>query len=256
MKTEDLLDDWRARHAEPTTGWDFSCFGDSIRSEEPPWSYGDLARSALAGARSALDLGTGGGEVLLGLADALPEDTVATEGWLPNLPVAAAALAGRGIPVAAYDAEADPRLPFDDCRFDVVLARHEAYVATEVARVLNPGGVFLTQQVDGRDLAETIDLFGGTLRYPGVTLAHLRAEAEAAGLVVEYAVDWTGTLTFPDVATLVSYLRMTPWQVPDDFAVDRYHDVLLDLHASGRPLAFTQRRFVLRCVAGTTIHPA
>jgi len=246
METADLLDAWRARHAEPTSGWDFSSFGDSIRPEEPPWSYDDLARDALAGARSVLDLGTGGGEVLLGLADALPADTVATEGWPPNLPVATAALAARGFPVAEYDAEAHPRLPFDDGRFDVVLARHEAYVASEVARVLTPSGVFLTQQVDGRDLSETVELFGGTLRYPGVTLAHLRVEAGAAGLVVEAARDWTGVLTFADVATLVSYLRMTPWQVPDDFTVERYADVLLALHRSGEPLRFTQRRFVLR----------
>lgn len=246
MRTADLLDAWRARHTEPTSGWDFSSFGDAIRSEEPPWSYEALARDVLAGAASVLDVGTGGGEVLLSLGDALPGDTVATEGWPPNLPVATAALAARGIPVVAYDAESDAHLPFADGRFDVVLVRHEAYVASEVARVLTPGGMFLTQQVDGRDLSETIDLFGGSLRYPDVTLARLRAEAEAAGLFVDDARDWTGTLTFADVATLVSYLRMVPWQVPDDFTVDRYADVLLALHPSGRPLVFTRRRFVLR----------
>jgi len=39
---------------------------------------------------------------------------------------------------------------------------------------------------------------------------------------------------------------MTPWQVPDDFTVDRYADVLVALQRSGDPLRFTQRRFVLR----------
>lgn len=247
MGAADLLDDWRTRHSEPTSGWDFSSFGDALESDEPPWSYVELARTALVGAGSALDLGTGGGEVLLSLADTLPADTVATEGWPPNLPVATAALADRSIPVVAYDAEADPRLPFDDARFDVVLARHEAYDAGEVARVLTPGGVLLTQQVDGRDLAEARGLFGGGQDYPHVRLDILRVDAERAGLVVEEARDWSGSLAFADVATLVSYLRMVPWQVPDDFTVDRYADQLLALHRSGQPPRFTQRRFVLRC---------
>jgi len=98
-----LLDRWRRAHQAPVEGWDFS----DLDVEEPstPWSYERLAREALAGAGAALDLGTGGGEV------------------------------------AEYDAEGpDPRLPFPDGRFDVVLDRHEAYPAAEVFRVLRPGG--------------------------------------------------------------------------------------------------------------------
>ena len=107
MHRDTLLDLWRRRHAEPTSGGDFSSFGDAaLVGEDPPWSYDDLAREALSGARSVLDLGTGGGEVLL---------------------------------------------------------------------------------------------------------------------------------------------RMVPWEVPDDFTVDGYADALLDLHASDGPLAFTQRRLLLRC---------
>ena len=158
---EALLSLWRERYAEPTTGWDFSSFDGVIDTDDPPWSYDDLARAALAGAASALDVGTGGGEVLLRLADVLPDDTLATEGWAPNLPVATEALAPRGIAVVPYDSEHDERMPFDDQRFEVVLDRHESYVASEVFRILRPGGVFVTQQVDGRDFEETHSLFGG-----------------------------------------------------------------------------------------------
>lgn len=244
MDDDARLAEWRERYAEPTSGWDFSTI-DAVVEGEPPWSYDALARGVLAGATSALDMGTGGGEVLLTLRDALPEDTVATEGWPPNLPVAAEALAPHGIEVVAHDAEADARMPFADGRFDVVLNRHEAYVAAEVFRVLRPGGAFLTQQVDGRDFAESQELFGGSTAYPHITLEHLRAEAEAAGLVVEEDGDWVGTMRFPDVAAFVSYVRVVPWQVPDDFSVDRYADVLLRL--TPEDLVFTQRRFVLVC---------
>ena len=239
-----MVEEWRARYAEPTSGWDFSSI-DAVVDGEPPWSYEALARRVLAGAGSALDMGTGGGEVLLTLRDALPADTVATEGWPPNVPVATDALAPHGIAVVPYDSEDDERMPFEDRRFDVVLDRHESYVAREVFRVLRPGGVFLTQQVDGRDFAESQELFGGATAYPHITLERLRAEAEDAGFVVEEDGDWSGTMRFPDVASFVSYVRVVPWQVPEDFSVDRYADVLLRL--APEDLVFTQRRFVLVC---------
>ena len=234
----------RARYDEPTIGWDFTAI-DAVVDGEPPWSYDALARRALSGATSALDMGTGGGELLLTLRDALPTDTLATEGWPPNVPVAREALAPHGIEVVVYDSETDPHMPFDDGRFDAVLDRHESYVATEVFRVLAPGGVFLTQQVDGRDFAEWQEMFGGVAAYSDITLDHLRAEAESAGFVVEEEGDWSGTMRFPDVDALVSYVRMVPWEVPDDFSVDRYADVLLGLGPDD--LVFTQRRFVLVC---------
>ncbi len=87
--------------------------------QEPPWSYAELATRVLVGAGSALDLGPAGGEVLLELLDALPGDTVATEGWPPNIPVAASSLSAHGIPVVEYDAEADPLLTFPEHRVDV-----------------------------------------------------------------------------------------------------------------------------------------
>ena len=155
-------------------------------------------------------------------------------------------LRARGIPVVAYDAEAEPAMPFPDRRFDVVLNRHEAYVASEVRRVLRPGGCFLTQQVDGRDFEETQAIFGGTSDYPHITLANLRAEAEAAGLEVTASEEWQGETRFADVAALVRYFAFVPWEVPEDFDVDKYADQLLDLHHSGRDLVFTQRRFYLR----------
>lgn len=240
-----LLSTWRAKFEQPVAGWDFSELDGRYVEQQPPWSYDDLARDVLSGATSALDMGTGGGEVLGRLLDVLPPDTVATEGWPPNVPVARAALEPHGIEVVEYDVERDARMPFDEGRFDLVLNRHEAYDPVEVHRVLRPGGRFLTQQVDGRDFEETQQLFGHHSAYPDITLANLRAQAESAGLVVEQAREWRGQARFADVATLVRYFAFVPWEVPDDFSVDRYADELLALHRTARPLTFTQRRFYL-----------
>jgi SAM-dependent methyltransferase len=246
MDDSGLVAHWQEIWDEPVSGWDFSRFGDRLSGDVPPWSYVDLAREALLRASSVVDLGTGGGEVLRSLADDLPDDTVATEGWPPNLPVARQALAPYGIEVVAYDAEQDAVMPFPDARFDLVLDRHEAYDAGEVARVLRPGGVFLTQQVDGRDLADLSDLLGGgPTAYPQVTLDRFRAGAEEAGLGLDLAEEWRGELRIADVDTLVGYLAMTPWTV-EGFTVESRADTLLRLHRDGLPPAFTQRRFVLR----------
>ena len=241
-----LLDQWRAAHAAPVRGYDLSELDDRIVEDDPePWSYQNLARTVLGGAEAVLDLGTGGGEILLDLLSALPADTVATEGWAPNLPVATATLATPCIPVVAYDAAVDDALPFISGRFDVVLARHAAYVASEVYRVLRPGGRFLTEQVDGRDLEEIDAVLGGRPAHRGIRLDALRAEALAAGFQLIADEESTGQRTFSDVTALVRYLAFEPWQVPEDFTVDRYARQLLALHHDGRPLTFTRARFCL-----------
>ena len=250
--TDDLLRLWRAEEAVVPSGWDFSSLAGRVHEDEVPWDLTAETRRLLRSASRVLDMGTGGGEHLATLADALPSDTTATEGWAPNLPVARRALAPLGIDVVAYDAEAVPAepMPFDDGRFDLVLARHEAFDAAEVARVLAPGGVLLTQQVGGDDAAEAHALFGAPSAYPDMLLPVVAASVAAAGLEVEESASWSGTTRFDDVGALVRYFRMVPWDVPEDFGVDRYADVLLDLHrtapARGEVFVLTQTRFWLR----------
>lgn len=125
-------------------------------------------------------------------------------------------------------------------------------MGTEVARVLAPGGGLLTQQVGGDDFPELATLFGRPQPYPHVRLELLRRELVDAGPTVQTALEWHGATTFDDVAALVRYLRMVPWGAPDDFGVDAYRDVLLELHrsgpAAGEPIRFTQSRFVVHAV--------
>jgi hypothetical protein len=52
-------------------------------------------------------------------------------------------------------------------------------------------------------------------------------------------------MRFADVATFVSYVRMVPWEVPEDFSVDRYAEQLLAMRDDD--LVFTRRMFVLVC---------
>ncbi|MFI2105435.1 class I SAM-dependent methyltransferase [Isoptericola sp. NPDC019693] len=253
-RADDLADDLVAAlsdvHRRTTmVGWDFAVLAGSTTSDDPPWDFEADSLDALRRARRAVDLGTGGGERLSALLDRLPAgcapSVVATEGWEPNEPVARERLTPYGVPVVAYDAEAEPSLPFADGSVDLLMARHESYDAAEVARVLAPGGVFLTQQVDGRDTAELRDWFGGEALYPDVRLDRARPDLERAGLTVDVADEWRGRLRFADVEAVVTYLALTPWTVPGFDPAD-HAERLAELHRAG-PVDVTQVRF--RCSA-------
>ena len=92
----------------------------------------------MATARAALDIETGGGEVLASV-ERPPRILVATESWPPNV----AAARGRLDPLGAHVvAVADaPTLPFVAGAFDLVVSRHPVVVIwDEIARVLASGG--------------------------------------------------------------------------------------------------------------------
>lgn len=244
-----LLTAWLEEEAAPFTGWDFSHLRGRWNEEHPPWSYEGLARGALRGARSAVDLGTGGGERLSRLADAFPPRIFATEAYPPNVGLARDRLAPLGVTVIAYRTEdlVGGPLPFADGSLDVVLDRHESYDAREVARALAPNGRFLTQQVDGESLADLLALFSSRPPVPEVKLDRFVADATDAGLIVERAEQWWGDSAFSDVGALVYYLKALPWEVPD-FSVAKYELVLRELQTRLKrdgQLRFRAGRFLI-----------
>ncbi|ADB32120.1 Methyltransferase type 11 [Kribbella flavida DSM 17836] len=251
--TEELVRRWRAEETGPPGGWDFSALDGRVREPELPWDFDAVTRECLAQASAVLDMGTGGGERLLRFSELLPSDTTATEGWPPNLPIAREALAPYGIEVVAFGQPDDePRpvpMPFAAGRFDLVVNRHESYHPDEVARVLAAGGVFLTQQVGGDEFGEVREAFGVPAAAAHVQYTRFRSALAAAGLDVLHGAESIDHYVFTDVAALVAYLQLVPWEVPDDFSVDRYADTLLALHArgpaAGEPLLVTRKRFWL-----------
>jgi SAM-dependent methyltransferase len=211
-------------------GWDFSWLDGRATEERPSWGYQRLLSQKLATATAALDIQTGGGEVLAGAgAESFPSTLVATEGWPPNVGKATALLHPLGAVVVADPEE--PPLPFADGAFDLVTSRHPATVHwTEIARVLTPGGTYFAQHVGSGTNVEISEHFLGPLELGDGRHHDVEADrAKAIGLEIVQCRNERLQLEFFDVGAMVFFLRKVIWTVPD-FTVDRYRDRLKALH--------------------------
>lgn len=211
---------WRAAAASPPT---LDQLAPRVHPATPPWDFDALVADAVRGTTAVLEVTSG-------------EPTISPDGFT---------LVGLD-----PDAEDPTALPYPERCIDVVVDRHGGYDAAEVARVLRPGGVLLSDQVAGDDVVDLHAVFGAPLPRPHLTLDSRAGELTDVGLEVTRREPWHGPLAFDDVAALVSYLTRVPWRSPSDFMVDGYGNTLIYLHmrapAWGQPLVFTQSRFLLR----------
>jgi SAM-dependent methyltransferase len=246
---DDLIDE--AEHA-PIDGWDFGWLDGRATEERPSWGYSwQVAARAASGSVSAmLDLQSGGGEMLAKLPQ-LPPLLVASEGYAPNVAVAAGLLRPRGAYVVATHDDR-PALPFAGDRFDLVTSRHPIVTWwDEIARVLRPGGTYFSQQVGPysmRELSEFLmgPLPPGSIREPD----QARGAAEATGLtVVDLRAERLPAVFF-DVGAVVYFLRLVVWTVPD-FTIERYRPQLERLHRqieTDGPFVAHAGRFLIEAV--------
>lgn len=213
----------------PVQGWDFSWLDGRATEERPPWGYSRLVAARMARVSTAVDLDTGGGEVLAGLAQ-WPPHMVATESWRPNAERAAGLLRSRGGWVVAVG-EDDPALPFRSGVFDLVVSRHPVDTWwEEIARVLRPGGSFLAQEIGQDSNAELYEAIAGPLPPGEKRSAQLSKRlAEDAGLVVVDLREASLRVEFFDIGAVIYFLRKVIWTIPG-FSVARYRDELAALH--------------------------
>lgn len=230
------LDELRAiaRKVSELRGWDFSAVRDE--RDPVPWDYEDVVRRYLRHGCRVLDIGTGGGERFLELVpligagtgiDASP-DMVATA--RANTP---AALAGR-VSFAVMDAG---RLELPGASFDLVLNRHAPVYAAEIVRVLSPGGVFITQQVGGRNTQSIFTAFGwesnaafwqGYFSAPGAPpmpdnvpgLAELEAAFTRLGGVTRVVAEYDVRYWLSDLDSFVFFVKAIP--LPERFDPDTH----------------------------------
>jgi SAM-dependent methyltransferase len=236
-------------------GWDFSWLDRRSRSEPLPWDYSVRVAALAARARTMLDMGTGGGEVLSRLP-ARANRAVATEAWPPNVPVAGRRLLPLGIPVIQAEGARDnmdqdglttaAACPFRDGSLDLICNRRESFLAAEPSRVLAPGGTFVTQQVDYHDHDDLAQMLGIEMpEEPDSWIGLAEQQVTEAGLVIEEAARAEERIHFNDIAAVVYYLEAVSWSIPG-CSLETHWDRLRALHdASAWPVMTRGHRFLL-----------
>ncbi len=187
-------------------------------------------------------MGTGGGELLAGLRESLPEKVVATEEWDINAPVAHQRLSPLGVDVVWC---ASLLLPFSEGSFELVINRHEAFDPAEVARVLTSGGLFLTQQV-GLHNNHELRAFFPRMNDSDDNFAQYSQEFRALGFEVECK-DHDFKVAYASLGDFVYLLCVTPWTIPG-FDVERDLEALLAFEADRLTedgIVVTECRFLL-----------
>jgi SAM-dependent methyltransferase len=215
--------------AAPVDGWDFSWLDGRATEQRPSWGYQRQMSQRLATVSAALDIDTGGGEVLAG-AEKFPPTMAAVESWPPNAALATQLLHPRGVVVVAT--RDDPALPFADEAFDLVTSRHPISVRwSEIARVLRPGGNYFAQQIGPATMSELVEYFIGPQpqKWAEFHPDTQSVQARSAGLqVIDLRMERL-RVEFFDIGAVIYFLRKVIWTVPD-FTVDRYRERLRELH--------------------------
>ena len=193
MTRDELYAFWRFEETFPFSGWDFGHLDGRWEAEPLPWHFYTEVQRRLRYSDQLLEVDTGCA-FLLSLRHPY-ENTAATETWGPNAESYRNELAPLGIRVEECDA-AEEELPFADDAFDVAVCRHGAYRHDELIRVLRPGGVFLTEQVGGRN------------------------NALLARRLLQDSKEYFPKVRFYDTGALVYYAHMIDWEFPG-FSVER-----------------------------------
>ena len=226
MSFEELLAEGAA---VPVEGWDFSWFDGRATEERPPWGYARLMEERMATATAALDIETGGGEVLAGIGHAAPPPG-------GHGVVAAQRRRGPGRPAPAGRPRRGGRRPaLAALRARVVRSRREQAPGRDPVGRDRPGPAarrHLSVPADrpgtNRELTEFF--LGPTPVNDSRRPERATVAARAAGLEVMRLESCALRVEFFDVAAVVHFLRKVLWTVPG-FTPEAYDPQLRRLHA-------------------------
>jgi len=246
MENNELYEIWKEEEDILFQGWDFSRADKYIERESLPWDYKEIVQKYLNPDMRLLDMGTGGGEFLLTLNHPY-ENTFVTEGYEPNYQLCLETLAPLGITVkTCVDGEA---LPYDDNFFDIIINRHESYLAEDIYRMLKPGGLIITQQVGGKNneiLSERFNMhFIGD--FSKFDLTHEAVKFQKAKFDIFYKNEKHAQVKYFDIRAVILTAKTHIWEFPN-FSVDNCFNELLILQKELEEKGFVEsveHRFII-----------
>ncbi len=229
------------------SGWDFA----RVRwdRDPTPWRYDDVARRYLSHESRVLDIGTGGGEVFLGMAASLGSGIGIDldPGMIQVANSNRHEQSIRHVSFATMDAR---ELQFPDNAFDVVLNRHCYVNVVETARVLRPGGVFVTQQVAQNNTLNIIEAFDWTPSSFGEEwwqpITDLSSSFRELGFRIEVQDEYDVSYWFRDLPSLVFWLKAVPLPEPFDPEIHwRAVKAFVEKNSTARGISTNEHRELL-----------
>ena len=195
-----------------------------------------------------LDMGTGGGEFLLSLKHPY-NNTSVTEMWIPNVELCKERLEPLGIQVKQVFN--DSELPFEDNTFDIIINRHASFDIKEVKRILKPDGIFITQQVGGKNnevLSKALIKDIARL-YEDNTFDNNLKNLRNNLFEILYANEYSPYLRFKDIGAIVYFAKIIKWEFPN-FSVENCFDKLCKLNEELNVKGYIEsleHRYILVC---------
>jgi ubiquinone/menaquinone biosynthesis C-methylase UbiE len=226
------------------SGWDFSRM--ETTRDPVPWDFKAVVENFLRPTDVVLDVGTGGGERLLGMADHFAS-AVGIDPDPDMIRVARRNTAGVSN-VRFLRASAEHLAPLDDAAFDVVLTRHAPVSVMELNRVTKAGGIFICQGVGARNMNNIRKAFDtGSEELYLNAYASLLHDLSAAGWHLVAEAQYDVRYWVKDVPSLVFWFKAIAGanEVPADFDVATHHDVVNTLireYGSHRGLTTNEHR--------------
>ncbi|MFC3749612.1 class I SAM-dependent methyltransferase [Paenibacillus sp. GCM10012306] len=191
-------------------GWDFSHV--KCVSEEAPWDFYREVTKRCHPSDLLLDIGTGGGEAILSIADSAAL-LVGIDQSTGMMETANRNLSSSGRTNVRFLEMNGDQLEFPAHFFNVIPCRHSPYSAKEIARVLSKDGVFLTQQVAENDKLNLKEAFGSGQAWgtPGGTLKQqYLTELSEAGFREIQSYEYNITEYYQTAEDLIFLLKHTP----------------------------------------------
>ena len=228
-------------------GWDFSKVKCTVEGDR--WSFYEEVARRCKNTDVALDIGTGGGENAMALAGSVLL-LVGIDRSAAMIEAANGRLKredGRNVRFVQMDAR---RLSFPDRFFDVVSCRHSPFSASEAARVLAEGGLFMTQQVGEGDKRNLKQAFGRGQAYgerDGALRDTCIAELREAGFADIRCLEYDADVYYDRYEDLLFVLKHTPI-VPDFGRAEGDFDVLrrfIEKNATAEGIRTNERRFMI-----------
>jgi SAM-dependent methyltransferase len=228
-------------------GWDFSKV--KVTSECVEWNFYEEVSKRCKTSGVLLDIGTGGGENVLKIASSFVF-LIGIDISSGMLETAHSNLKKANVENVRFLQMSSDDLKFPSSFFDVISSHHAPFFSKEISRVLNPDGVFLTQQVCEADKLNIKKAFGRGQAFneiDGTLKGNYVRELREAGFSDVQSFEYNAIEYFQRPEDLMFLLKHTP--IIPNFGNDkRDFDILNDfisVNRTDKGIQTNSKRFLI-----------